>query len=41
MMADMSRQFGLNLTTEDAAKAQHAISQLSPERLNKIMKWMD
>jgi tetratricopeptide (TPR) repeat protein len=41
MMADMSRQFGLNLTTEDAAKAQHAMSQLSPERLNKIMKWMD
>ncbi|XP_047058159.1 outer envelope protein 61-like [Lolium rigidum] len=41
MMADMSRQFGLNLTTEDAAKAQHAISQLSPERLHKIMKWMD
>ncbi|KAM0871923.1 hypothetical protein ACQ4PT_039060 [Festuca glaucescens] len=40
-MADMSRQFGLNLTTEDAAKAQDAISQLSPERLHKIMKWMD
>ncbi|XP_051223514.1 outer envelope protein 61-like [Lolium perenne] len=39
-MTDMSRQFGLNLTTEDAAKAQH-ISQLSPERLHKIMKWMD
>jgi tetratricopeptide (TPR) repeat protein len=40
-MADMSRQFGLNLTTEDAAKAQDAISQLSPESLHKIMKWMD
>jgi tetratricopeptide (TPR) repeat protein len=40
-MADMSRQFGLNLTTEDAAKAQDAISQLSPESLHKMMKWMD
>jgi tetratricopeptide (TPR) repeat protein len=41
MMAEMSRQFGLNLTTEDAAKAQKTMSELSPEHLQRMMKWMD
>ncbi|XP_047061692.1 outer envelope protein 61-like [Lolium rigidum] len=41
MMANMSRQFGLNLTTEDAANAQKTMSELCPEHLQRMMKWMD
>ncbi|KAK1662237.1 hypothetical protein QYE76_050396 [Lolium multiflorum] len=41
MMANMSRQFGLNLTTEDAANAQKTLSELSPKHLQRMMKWMD
>ncbi|KAK1662236.1 hypothetical protein QYE76_050395 [Lolium multiflorum] len=41
MMEEMSRQFGLNLTTEDAANAQKTMSELSPEHLQRMMKWMD
>uniref|UniRef100_A0A0D9W579 Uncharacterized protein n=1 Tax=Leersia perrieri TaxID=77586 RepID=A0A0D9W579_9ORYZ len=41
VISDINRQFGMEINKDDAAKIQKAISSMSPENLDKMMRWMN
>ncbi|XP_072958237.1 outer envelope protein 61 [Typha angustifolia] len=41
MMADMSEKFGMKISRDQAAQVQQAMSSISPEDLDTMMRWVE